>query len=355
MTLTEISYYFRKKGPLIFLGFILLVGLYLAGKNYLAYLESKRPKPLITSPIFGKIPPIKASPSSIPTSYLTETKFILDNIEGIPTTATQTAKVFFLPTKASRFGYLQNIYFMARILGFNTEVTSHKIENKEAIFQDKQRKFNVDITNFNFTYEYDYKNNDSVFANSYLPDEKEIREKAKQLLRILGRYPEELAQGIENVIFLKYDPQTKEFVTVKTKEEANTAEINFFRPSIEYFPTLSPKYFTSHNYIVLTFPYGQSQTIKAQIQFFEKEDFKFGVYPLKTGDEAWDEVKQKKNLIIASLGKDNSKIVIKKMFLGYYDPDFYQEYLQPIYVFLDNTGFVGYMPAVKEDHIEFTR
>jgi hypothetical protein len=40
------------------------------------------------------------------------------------------------------------------------------------------------------------------------------------------------------------------------------------------------------------------------------------------------------------------------MFLGYYDPDIYQKYLQPVYVFLGNNGFVAYVPAIKEEYVE---
>ena len=38
------------------------------------------------------------------------------------------------------------------------------------------------------------------------------------------------------------------------------------------------------------------------------------------------------------------------MFLGYYDPDVYQEYLQPMYVFLGDNNFVAYLPAITDDY-----
>ncbi len=39
------------------------------------------------------------------------------------------------------------------------------------------------------------------------------------------------------------------------------------------------------------------------------------------------------------------------MFLGYYDADLYQEYLQPVYVFLGSDNYVGYIPAVRSDYV----
>jgi hypothetical protein len=48
-------------------------------------------------------------------------------------------------------------------------------------------------------------------------------------------------------------------------------------------------------------------------------------------------------------GRPNqANITIKKMFLAYYDPDEYQPYLQPVYVFVGDNDFVGYVPAVED-------
>lgn len=39
------------------------------------------------------------------------------------------------------------------------------------------------------------------------------------------------------------------------------------------------------------------------------------------------------------------------MFLGYFDPDVYQEYLQPVYVFIGDDDFVSYVPAVSGEYL----
>ena len=46
-----------------------------------------------------------------------------------------------------------------------------------------------------------------------------------------------------------------------------------------------------------------------------------------------------------------TNITIRKMFLGYFDPDVYQEYLQPVYVFVGDGDFVGYVPAVSGEYL----
>ena len=39
------------------------------------------------------------------------------------------------------------------------------------------------------------------------------------------------------------------------------------------------------------------------------------------------------------------------MFMGYYDPDIYQGYLEPVYVFLGTDNFVAFVPAVIDEYL----
>jgi len=124
---------------------------------------------------------------------------------------------------------------------------------------------------------------------------------------------------------------------LETSFGSNMVEVDFYRPDQEIYPVVSPKYFNSQNYVMLV-----------AYKFYEKSDSQIGIYPVKTGDAAYEALKTGKGLIIQneSAGSD---IVIKKMFLGYFDPDVYQEYYQPVYVFLGNNNFVGYVPAVTDE------
>jgi hypothetical protein len=348
MTLTEIVYYFRKLAPVIILSFIFCILFYFLIKLTWPMLFPPQPKPLATDPIFGKITRMKFTHVI---DYPPNPDFILDTIEGEPVTATQTAKIFYLPQAPPRFGYLQTIYLMAQNLGFDTELTKHKIENEEAVFQDEEKKLTIDIANFNFEFKYNYENNEEIFTNAVLISEDLIKERIKQFLRILGKYSEELAKGRDNLIYLNYNTQTKELGVVDKISEANAFEMDFYRPDIDSFPIVSPKYFNSQNYVIMLFRNEQYKILKAQIRFFEKKDQKVGVYPLKSGKQAWQELKEKAGVIV-SAGKNSNQLIIKKMFLGYYDPDVYQEYLQPVYVFLGDNGFAAYVPAIKEEYIE---
>lgn len=348
MTLTELSYYLRRAIPYVIVGFVFFILFYFLIKSFLGYLESRKVIPLPINPIFNKVPKFKVKTNI---NYPLNAEFILDNIEGRPVTATESAKVFYLPPTSARFGYLQNIYLSAKNLGFDTENIKHKTEDTRAIFDDDEKSYEVDIANFNFEYLYKFEERSDLFTVTNLPSERQIKENAKDFLRSAGRYPEELAKGKENVVYLNYDVDLKEFKPVKKPSDANTVEVDFFRPDIDSFGMVSPRYFNSSNFVVMTLKEKDYMVIKAQIKFFEKEDKTFGIYPIKSGNQAFEDLKLG-GAIIVSAGQNSNRITIKKMFLGYFDPDFYQPYLQPVYVFLGEGGFAAYVPAILDDYGE---
>src|SRR3989338_1987210 len=345
MTLTEVSFYSRKFAPFVLLFFLILLIFYYLIRVLLLTITPPQQVGLFTDPIFGKIkkPVITdAKPSS-------DLKFKIDTIEGRPITASESAKVFFLPSATTRFGYRERIYLIAKTLGFDTEIVKHKLEGKEATFQDATQSLKIDITNLNFTYEYRFENDPQVFQNTVYPQKKDSEDKAAEFLRTVGRYPEELAQGKSNVVFISYNPEAKQMKILTSNANANMVEIDFYLPDQEQIPVVVPKYFNSQNYVMMVVYAESIKILKAQIKFYEKSDSQIGVYPIKTGEVAWEALNSGKGFIIQN--ESNSQdIRIKKMFLGYYDPDTYQEYMQPVYVFLGDNNFVAYVAAVTDDY-----
>lgn len=347
MTLTEFSYYFRRSLPIIIIGFLTFMGFFFILR--LILFRPASPPPVVYDIKFGKLPAIKPAHSIDSPPEISVT---LDNIEGRPVTSTTSAKIFFIPEKNTRFGYLQNSYLMAKGVGFDTEVTKHTIEgDTNVVFDDGKKKLTVDIRDFNFSYKYNYEVNPLLFVGTQIPDETTVVAQATDFLRLLGKYPTELSTGTEHVIYLHFNPENNELEVVKNSQDANVVEVDFFRPDIDGYPIVSPKYFNAQNYVVMVFKGSESKIIKAQIKFFDKDALNYGVYPIKTGDQAWKELQEKKGFIV-SPGGNSYPITIRQMFLGYYDPDEYQQYLQPVYVFLGDNNFAAYVPAISSEHTQ---
>jgi hypothetical protein len=346
MTLTELSYYSRRAAPLVIIFFLVIFIFYYSIK--LIFLLSKTPEQSTISinPVFDKIevPVIK---DTTPSADLT---FALDTVEGKPITATSAARVFFIPEPQSKLGYRSKLLLMAKQFGFDKDV-KYTLNNDNAFFSDGKNKLTINITNFNFNYEFDFSNEDNLFSETTLPSESEIKNKAIDFLKSVDRYPGELATGKINIIYFYYNPFDQSVTTENNPNLANLVEIDFYRTDVDEFPIVYPKYGNSPNHLIVTFHKGTIKILKAKISFFEKYEEEFGVYPLKTGDEAYRELASGSAVIIANPSK-NKDIVIKKMFLAYFDSDEYQKYLQPVYVFLGKNDFVAYVWAVSNDYLK---
>ena len=347
MTLTEISYYSRKALPFVIIFFLVLLIMFYGIKLLVITFNKPIEDEVQLHTIFNKIDRLDIS-NSTPSANL---NFVLDTIEGEPITSTKSAEVFLLPASVSKFGYSQKIYLMAKAFGFDTEIVKHSLDGKIASFSNNYEELTIDITNFNFNYEYKYnkapKSETSLLLDTHIPSNNEIISKAVDLLKSVNRYPEELSQGRTNIIYHKYNFVDNKLRTVENPKEANVVEVDFYRPDINGLPVISPKYFTSRNYVIMVF-YGKDYRIlKAEINFFEKSSDQIGIYPVKTGNQAYEDLKSGKGSIVSGL-QGEKDIILKKMFIGYYDPAVYQQYLQPIYVFLGNDDFVAYVPAIED-------
>lgn len=354
MSLTEISYYIRKYSPFVVLGLILIVVFYLFMVALFNYLASLSPQKMQLDPIFGKI---NKTITQVKIDYPDQLNLTLDTIEGTPVTASQTARVYYLPPKIPQFGYREKIILSAKEVGFNTEIVKFTMQDNVASFSDAKQNLNIDVDNYNFNYKYNFENDSSIFKDSKIAQrnivENRVKVDAVTFIGKIKKFPEELSQGKERIIYLNYDEYKNEFDVVKRKEDANAIEVDFYRADIDGTGTIPPKYFNSQNYVVLTYSKNETpKVIKAEFRYFEKETTKIGVYPLKTGQQAWDDLKNKNGTIISLGTNTGNNIAIKSMKLFYFDPDIYQSYLQPVYVFVGENGFVAYVEAVSESYIE---
>ena len=74
-------------------------------------------------------------------------------------------------------------------------------------------------------------------------------------------------------------------------------------------------------------------------------------YPIKSAQEAFDELKSGKGYIAAYNGTE-SQIQISNVFPAYYLGNTQQQYLMPIIVFQGQDGFFAYVPAVTSDSLQ---
>ncbi len=349
MTLTEVNYYIRRFFPVIIILLLVLLILFFAGQLILTYLASQQtaPPPVTAPPttneVFGKIraPIIPKTKSSDAYTYVLDTLDGTANLEQ----ASASANVYFLPKERPTFGYVPKINLMAREVGFNTDGLNYKTADGVATFDDGKRKLSIDIGNFNFTFDFVLTKEDIRLNPSSPPSEDLILSQASELLQKMNRYPSELSQGKRNVIYLHFNADNQQISTLEKIDGANMAEIDFYRPDIDGYPVVTSTYYNSPHYVLFGLNQGVSQLIRAQVKYFERSKDKIGVYPLRSSEQAFQDLQAGKGYVV-STGQESGEIKIKKVFMAYYDPDVYQEYFQPVYVFLGENRFVAYVSAV---------
>lgn len=354
MTLTELNYTVRKFAPFAVISVLVVFMLFLAVQLLLLYVSSQQkqvvqaPPQAIINATFNKIkPPI--IPQSNPSNRYT---YVLDTLDGTANVenATSAATIYFLPEQTASFGFLSQIYLMAEAAGINTEVTQHRLSDNRAIFDDGKNKLDIDISNFNFSYDFVLTQDDVSFDGSRIPTENELQNQASNYLSKISRYPTDLAQGKKNIIYLHFNSESNEVATLDSPEGANMAEIDFYRPDINGYPMVTSTYYNSPHYVLFGFDTRGNRVVRAQVKFIEKSEDQIGQYPLRSAEIAWQNLQEGKGMVVSST-KTSGEIVIKKVFLAYYDPDVYQEYLQPVYVFLGDDKYVGYVPAVTDEYL----
>ncbi len=349
MTLTELSYYTRKAVPLAVIGILGLLIAYFTIKIILEAPVDPGPVTPSYNTTFGPLEPIKIA-SAKPSS---EYKFTFDTIEGVPVSVAESAKIYFIPETNRQIGYTIKTNTMAEALGFNIASSPGQVEFPYITYEDQKRKLKVDITRYNYEYQYTLGEDDAFLQNlTTVPSPSTITGHATDFVKSVGRYPDELARGKPNIVFWKFDPVERKINISESPKEANMAEVDFYRGDINEFPSVTSNYFNSKNYVLILYHTTGMQIVKAQINFFETAADQEGTYPLKSAETAWKQVLEGKGIVVSS-DPDVKDVTIKEMFMAYYDPDEYMPYLQPVYVFLGGRGssFAAYVPAVDDTQI----
>lgn len=355
MTLTELNYYVRKFTPLGVIFFLVVLMIFLAVQLIFLYLNSQQStqvEPTQKATIdtaFNNIgaPIIPQARSSDAYTY------VIDTLDGTPNVenATEAATVYFIPKATASFGSLSTVSLMAKEAGFDTEVTQPKISDNVATFDDGKKKLVIDMASFNFSFDYVLTQEDINFDSSDVPSERDLTSRATAFFSNLDRYPQELAKGTQNIMYMNFNAGSKEIQSLETSEGANMAEIDFYRPDINGYPVVTSTYYNSPHYVLIGFSPAGDRIVRAQVKLYEISKDQIGQYPLRTAELAFGDLQAGKGLVVSST-QEAGQVTIKKVFLAYYDPDVYQEYFQPVYVFLGDNNYVGYVPAVTEQYIQ---
>lgn len=350
--LTEVSIAARKFfiwAIFVFAGFIVLrIGITLGVQYWKATHPIPPPPPDVR---FNKLPkPIFPSAAS----NSAKLKFTLLNIEGKPPETTDSARVYSLPKKLPTLLSPEKAVKFATKFGFNKEpdlVNSTYYHFTDP--KDTNRTLILDTVNMNFKIQYDFSKNQQVFSTGQIQSKDQVINEVKNYISNNGIFDESIIKGNVTTDLLAYDKIGNKFNLVTNLQAADAIRINFFRQDINEWKILPPEFNKSYtNILYVPSPNLYSKIIEVSYTFWPIALDDSGTYPLKTGTAAWEELVNGYASVV-NLGNNNpDSIVIRNIYIAYYDSEEPQLFLQPIFVFEGDNNFVAYLPAIISEYLE---
>ncbi len=345
-TLTETAYHSKRAIKFGILGLIVLIifkSIFSAGLAYWRKLNPPPPPPPTVS--FGKLPQIE-----FPESKFKEEKLVYrleTTIGGTPNLGDR-ANVYFIPTKRSSLLTLERAKTQARKMGFSGE--EEKIS--ETIYQWQTEELflttlKMDIVNGNFTIQKKWQEDQTLLAERMLPIKEQAVIEAKNFLQTSGFPTEDFQVDEASVSFLRFIAPN--LLPVISLSEADFVKVNLFRENLNSLPVFPPSPEEALVSILFSGSRNREKRIlEVNYTHFPIIEETFSTYPLKTSAQAWEELKAGEGFI-ANLGETETEIVIRKIYLAYFENNSPQNYLQPIYVFENSNNFVAYVSAISSE------
>lgn len=343
-SLTETAYYTRRA---INWTILALIGYFVLrlfwGAVLAAWIVLFPPKAPPPNHAFGKLPSLRfPDPVASPSGQLT---FRLETIEGTVPKASPSATVYFMPKMPANLLALTKTQDFAQRLG----LTPAPIEETKNIyrFEDPDtplRRLRYDIVSNNFILRYGFEQDTGVLAQRNLPTGTGAIAEANTLLQTYDLLHPDLASGKRAVSFLRLTGNR--LVPTSSLSQADAVRVNFFRPAVGGIPVVTP--YPDEGPVSVIF--SGATNIKYRIlqlayTYWPIDTQVSATYSLKPASVAWQELQSGMGYI-ARYPPTAVTVTVRNVALAYYDSFEPQMYLQPVFVFEGDDGFVAYVPAV---------
>lgn len=351
-SLTETAFYTRKG---INIGIVALVVIILAraafGYLWELWLALNPPPPPPPTVAFDILPSLNFPESTSSATF----NYSLETVDGKFPNFPKIGKVYFIPVSRENILTKDRSQELAVKLGFNTTGNPITQTLKEWVDPvNNLRKLRYNISNNNFVIDYDWAFDASILENKELPDEEMIKTESKNYLANADLMPKELQNGKSLISYWK--ASIGEMIPAPSLSSADFVRIDFFRDDLDNYPILGEKPNLSPFYLIFSGTKDDKRRIiHVNHTFWDIQKDNFATYPLRPIEEAWNDLSNG-SAYIASTSTSGSNInYIRNIYLAYYYPDTPINFLQPLYVFEGDKGFLAYTQAVDKTWVKVSR
>lgn len=348
--LTETAYYARRTINWAILGVIGYILLRIFWSVLIVvWMVVFPPKPIPPNHAFGKLPAVKFPEVATGSATLT---FQLETIEGGVPVASDSAAVYFMPKSAPNLLGLNKAQEFATNLQFDPEpIAESKNVYRFSDPREPLRRLRYDIVSKNFIVRYAFEQDASAFLNKNLPLADAAILEATTLLEAYDIYPEDFDQKATTATFLRLI--NNKLVTTTSLSQGDAVRINFYRKPIGATPVVTPNPDETSISVIFSGAQDiQKRIIQFAYSYWPVDYLTTATYPLKPSATAWEEMQTGKGYVARYPTTGAKSAVVRSVYLAYYDSFEPQTYLQPVFVFEGDNGFVGYVPAISPEWTE---
>jgi hypothetical protein len=254
------------------------------------------------------------------------------------------AKVYIVFRTDKSFLALEQEIETARQMGFpqkGVDIGNNIYEFKN----NNNQTLRINILDGSFKLSYPYGDDQILIANKSVPNKEAAQEQAKSFLGSVGRLPEDLASGNQNVTFLKLEGGNLR--QVESISEANMARVDLYRKNFDNnIKIMSIDTNKAPVSLLLSGSgVGSRNIVDVDYKYVNIDRESYATYPTKKIEEAISELKEGKYWPVSDVSSDN--VIIRNIYLAYFEPITLTNFMQPIYVFEGDNKFTAYVPAVS--------
>lgn len=316
-----------------------------AGYNYWRTLNPPPPPPPDVK--FGKLPklvfPQKEQPEL---TYTLETR-----TGGLPPKMDEQYAVYFMPIKKPSLLAFDEAKAIANRLDFIQEAkqlsaTEYRWDSIEPILSS----LTIDIITGAFTLDRRWQDDPAYATPTQYFSETQAVEQVYNLLGRVDLLPSDIKTGDYTIQNLR--GEGGQIVPAVSLSQAHFVRVNLYRSDVDETPVVSPRADKGLITTVLALQRDDDKKfVQLDYNYFPVDLETSAVYPLIGVSGAWQRM-QTGGGYIADFDPGQAEVVVREVYLAYYDSELPQQFLQPVYVFKGDPDFLGFVPAVADAWVE---
>ena len=297
---------------------------------------------------FDRLPPLRFP---IKTDKEKPSSYQLEMANGRLPLFPDRAKVFLMPRPAPSLLADQRAKQIAANYGY---VFAPTILNARTYRWSKsaplQATLEMDILNNNFSIQTNYLTKPELLVQKNLPDDPRATQLVRSAVAAGQELPVDIATPSGQITYLK--SLGRDTGPAVSFSDADFEQVDINRAALDNrwpFYTPGGTIGVIHGIVTGSLS-GRDGVVELQYRYHPMDYKQVQTYPLRTAQQAW-QMLQAGEGYVAQKGQFETAVV-RDIVLGYYDDFEEQEYMQPIYIFLGDGGFMGYVPAVDPKWIQ---